>query len=96
MFIDRDAGGNERMVFATEQDCAPIVKRNRVLLNAGSPTTRLNPGDGWRHVASIPLAVCESWAKQGAMIWRPEDFKLITKLLNDSEYRDFRTAPGRI
>ena len=95
LYLDHDHG-QRKLVQHTQQDCEDILRRNKALYNAERRTTALRPGDGWRHVASIPLAVVEGWGKQGAWLWANDDWKIIRRLLNDSDYRGLRTAPGRI
>lgn len=92
-----DRGGDEtKIVVQSHQDCTDILRLNRALYNAEQRTTRLCPGDEWRLVASIPLAIVEKWGRQGAWLWEKNDAKLITRLLNDPEWSSLRTAPGRL
>jgi hypothetical protein len=51
----------------------------------------------WRRVASIPLIVVELWKKQyGVNPMKPENSKLLKRLLNDPDLRGLRTAPGEL
>lgn len=95
-YLDHDASGRRRLVHHTQQDCTEILRRNRALYNAERRTTALRAADGWVRVASIPLAIAEGWAKQGARLWSNDDAHIIRRLLNDSDWRSLRTAPGRI
>jgi len=95
MFTAHD-DGRDVLVQHTQQDVEDILRRNRALYNAERRTTALRPGDEWRHVASIPLVVVESWAKDGAKLWESNDWRIIRRLLNDGDWSGLRTAPGRI
>jgi hypothetical protein len=95
-FVECDSSGREKLIHHSQQYFGDILAANRALYNASTRTTQLNPGDGWRHVASIPLGVVEGWGKQGAWIWRPDDWQIIRRMLNDSEWSALRTAPGRL
>lgn len=96
IYLDHDRDGRRVVVQHTSQDVEDILRRNRALFNAERGTTALRPGDEWRHVASIPLAVVESWGKRGAWLWESNDWRIIRRMLNDSEWQSLRTAPGRI
>ena len=95
LYMDHDAG-KPVLVQHTSQECEDILRRNKALFNAERRTTALRGEDEWRHVASIPLAIVEQWGKQGAWIWKNDDWKLIRRMLNDSDWSALRTAPGRI
>ncbi len=62
------------------------------------------PNKGLKRVASIPSIILEIWAKEyngdmnkGNWFALPKDVqtKILKEKLNSSDYRLFRTAPGR-
>jgi phosphoenolpyruvate synthase/pyruvate phosphate dikinase len=88
-----------KMTVKTTQDVNPILKKNKQLYT-------LN--DGYSHskdlkrVASIPSLVLTLWAKEynGTNNWfaipKEERQKILRLKLNSSDFRYFRTAPGRM
>ena len=81
------------MTVRVTQDVEPILDRNQALANHN---------DGWngdrtmRRVASIPNVVLDRYRRKGINLLRPEFRDDLRKLMNDSDYRKLRTAPGRI
>ena len=87
---------DRELVIHSQQDVEDILASNRALYNAERRTTALNPGDGWRMVARIPLLEIERLRALGADFYDPNDEKVFRKILNDPDYRAWRTAPGRL
>jgi len=91
--------------FAIEQrqDVEPILEANKTKFNAAPSGGDLKV-DGewqkqeWRHVARIPMMwLLKIQREEGLDFLNPEHMKVITKrYLNSSEYRAFRTAPGKL
>lgn len=78
----------DTLVAETRQDIDPILEENQMLRNQRSGFK----GDGFHHVASIPIVVYEQLLKEG--IAQDEDrFKA---WLNRSDSDVFRTLKGKI
>lgn len=92
--------GNDRITVESVQDVEPILDQNK--REYASAPTRF--GDGALHkVATIPATVIEEICriKQipfGEMIQGKSDRaqRIWSRLLNDPQFRSFRTRPGRI
>lgn len=103
LLLDRYGGITERLHIdeATQTaaiemvaDIEPIIERNKALYH---DTDGYSPSREWKHVASIPLVVVEIWRKRyGVDVLAKEHAPLLKKLLNDPEWRAFRTSPGRL
>ncbi len=90
---------NKSIGVARSINTQPILDHNKKLYthNDGYSKTR-----ELKRVASVPVVILEIWAKEynGSSNW----FKLPTEVqrkilknkLNSSEYRYFRTAPGKL
>ena len=79
----------------------PILDHNKKLYTQNDG---YSPDKGLKRVASIPTIVLEIWAKEynqdqnnGNWFGLPKEtqHKILRKKLNSSDYRYFRTAPGR-
>lgn len=85
----------KKNVFRYEQDVEDILANNHALANhddKGWSKTK-----EWRRVAEIPLTVVMDWqTKYGVDVFKTDNQKLFRRLLNDIDYRKFRTAPGRV
>lgn len=85
-------------VIHSRQDYEPILAMNRALKNAYRRSSRLEarPGLGTR-VAQIPNLLIEEWRQKGIDFYTDEGLEFIVRrILNDPEYADLRTAPGRV
>lgn len=88
--------GREKVVIHSVQDIEPILESNKRLMNAnGSGTSSYWQGREYVLIGRIPLIELDRWAKQGLDYTNPDDWKIIKRLLNDSDYSKLRTAPGR-
>ena len=88
-FVDNIDG----VAMLAEQDVEPILDSNKAEYNSGI--------DGWtpsrdmRKVAEIPLIVAEIWRNTlGVDVFDPNHAPAVSRLLNSSEWRYLRTAPG--
>ena len=79
----------------------PILDHNKKLYNLNDG---YSPDKGLKRVASIPTIILEIWAKEynkdqnkGNWFALPKDVqhKILKEKLNSSDYRYFRTAPGK-
>ena len=79
----------------------PILDHNKKLYNLNDG---YRPDKGLKRVASIPTIILEIWAKEynkdqnkGNWFAVPKDVqtKILREKLNSSDYRYFRTAPGK-
>ena len=79
----------------------PILDQNKKLYNLNDG---YSPDKGLKRVASIPTIILEIWAKEynkdqnkGNWFALPKDVqhKILREKLNSSDYRYFRTAPGK-
>lgn len=82
----------------TYQDVGPYLERNRRELNDKIGAAYRNKADGLgRKIASIPNVIAEKWYRElGVKAWDKNDMPKVMALLRDPDYRDLRTAPGRI
>lgn len=93
----------ELCIVEQKQDVEPILEANKRQFNE-SPTAndaridRKWRDQEWRHVARIPMMwLLKVRNEEGLDFLNPEHMKEITKrYLNDSEYKAFRTAPGKL
>ena len=75
----------------TVGNAEPVIERNKKLYNEGRRR------GGWNFIASIPPEVILTWrSKYGLKIEDRNHWPRIKRLLNDSEWRYLRTAPGMI
>jgi hypothetical protein len=79
----------------------PIIESNKKLYTQNDG---YSPDKGLKRIASIPTIVLEVWAKEyngdqnkGNWFALPKDVqtKILKEKLNSSDYRYFRTAPGK-
>ncbi len=79
----------------------PILDHNKKLYNLNDG---YSPDKGLKRVASIPTIILEIWAKEynkdqnkGNWFALPKDVqhKILKEKLNSSDYRYFRTTPGK-
>lgn len=95
VFIDTQ-DGRDKIVFASDQDVSEIVAANKRLMNLeGSGESTLWKNRQYVRIASIPNIVIEQWMQQGLNFYDPNDWPILKRLINDSEFSKFRTAPGR-
>lgn len=77
----------------TSQDVEPILDRNKRLRN---DTDGYTPSRDMKHIATIPNVVIELWLNRyGVNVFRKDHDSAVRRLLNDPEWRNLRTSPGR-
>jgi len=88
---------DDRMVWRYVFDSAPenaILERNKQF---DSYTDGYTPSRDLQHVASIPMSVIALWIERfGVDPTARGNEKLLARLLNDPEWREVRTGPGRV
>jgi hypothetical protein len=79
------------------QEVDAILKLNRRAFN-DVPTWRPNSRATRRRVAEIPFAVAEQWMQEGINVFSadPDMQRAVQRKLNDPEYKDLRTCPGKV
>ncbi len=89
----------DKVVIERNIDYKPIVENNKKLYSHNNGYSKSKE---LKRVASIPTLVLEIWSKEynGDSNWfsLPSDVqkKILKKKLNSSEFRMFRTAPGKL
>ncbi len=85
----------DRTVIETVQDVAPILERNKAL--------QKTEGGGWspsrdmRRAATIPDIIILKWRKElGIDVFNRDHWPAVKRLLNSSEWRYLRSAPGHL
>lgn len=76
------------------QNLEPFIEHNKALANSGD--TGWNKDKSIRRAASIPLSLLDQWKSEGLDIHDRNNEKIVKRLLNDSDYRDLRTAHWRV
>tara|TARA_R110000751_G_C13589083_1_gene460802 strand:- start:161 stop:508 length:348 start_codon:yes stop_codon:yes gene_type:complete len=91
---------DKTLTIVSEQDnIGEILTMNKAFLNAERKSTALWNGGEYVKVAEIPYEILEKWSiEENINIWRgnDEDKAAIARKLNDGDYANFRTAPGKI
>tara|TARA_A100001391_G_scaffold193423_1_gene168666 strand:- start:147 stop:485 length:339 start_codon:yes stop_codon:yes gene_type:complete len=81
---------------------SPILEHNKKLYNQNDG---YSPDRSLKRIASVPAIVLEIWAKEyngdqnkGNWFELPKDVqtKILKEKLNSSDYKYFRTSPGKI
>jgi len=94
-FIEEDG----KLTVKKSENVNPLLKKNKELYNHNDGYT---PSKDMKRVASIPRIMLEIWCKEhnGTNNWfgLPSEVrsKILREKLNSSDYRYFRTAPGRL
>lgn len=89
--------GRDVIAIEQTQDIAPIIKVNHETMMAnGVGRTSFWQGRDYVKIAEIPLILIDQWHKQGINFYDPNDWPIIRKMLNDSDWSKLRSAPGRI
>ena len=101
LLSDTFIGTDKGVVHERKIDHKPIIEHNKKLYTQNDG---YSADKGLKRVASIPTLVLEIWAKEynkdqnnGNWFALPIDVqtKILKEKLNSSDYRYFRTAPGR-
>ena len=96
---DEDWGVHTRMfdnvdgvAVETVQDVEPILEANKADFNSGR-----TPSGALKKIAEIPLVVYQMWRDMyGIDALDPNHKSAVRRLLNSSDWRHLRTAPGRL
>lgn len=76
------------------QDVEPVLDRNQAM---ATHNDGYSPSRDLRRAASIPSIVLTEYRNnKGINLLDPSHEKELKKVLNDIDFRKFRTAPGRI
>lgn len=95
VFLDTQ-DGRDKVVIESTQDYGEILAANkRAMAAEGSGTSSFWKGREYVRIATIPNILIEQWMKMGLSFYNPDDWKILKRLINDSEYSHLRTAPGR-
>ena len=101
LLSDTFIGTDKGVVHERKIDHKPIIEHNKKLYTQNDG---YSADKSLKRVASIPTLVLEIWAKEynkdqnnGNWFALPKDVqtKILKEKLNSSDYRYFRTAPGR-
>lgn len=86
----------DRVIIQSQQEYGDILALNRACMNAHTPGSPLWNKNGWVKIASIPMVLIDIWKQRGLDFFDPNDWPILLRILNDSEWSGLRTAPGRI
>ena len=85
----------DKSIIHVEQDCEPIVERNKALQNE---TDGYNLDRDLKHIASIPLVIVQKWMQEDGVnflaLSKHERSKYLRRKLADPDNRFLRTSPG--
>ena len=85
----------DTFVVEARQDISQIIEQNKAMYAQTDEKARW--GDGWSHVAQVPLVVFQELNKKGICRgFHIVDQKAMKAWLNDPDNRYFRVRPGRV
>src|SRR5262245_30697941 len=86
--------GTDEIILNTVQNCDAVLDYNKKALNNAQG---MRWGDG-KLIAQIPLIFIYKMIKDGVLSpqWHVLNDSAWRRFLNDPDYRDFRTFPGRV
>jgi|TARA_R110000824_G_scaffold102203_4_gene242517 hypothetical protein len=82
---------DETYAVETRQDVTQIIKEATEARNLTSKNTPYK-GDGWHKVGTIPMTMYAEWQAKGYT----KDQKKFRALVNDPNFRYFRTREGKV
>ena len=89
------SNGDGSFVLQSQADVTAIVENNKTLYNhddGGWSQSR-----EWRRVASVPNMIIHQWmVDYGVNVYNKEHAPAVRRLLNSSDWRTMRTAPGHL
>lgn len=88
-----DNGDGTFTIRTVQVNESEILEENKAMYNHNDGYT---PSRDIQRVGRIPLAVIEDYAARGINLYAPENEHYLQRLMDDSDYRFFRTAPGRL
>lgn len=81
----------------TATDVTDVVEEAKALYNAVPHKAHQKfKGDGFHHVANVPLSVIAAYRQQTGIDLLREGEEAWKRFLNDSDHSAWRTRPGRI
>ena len=83
-----------KLIVRSFQDVEPILRHNRRLYNLEGGGW--SPSREWRRVAQLPDIVTHEWLKKGINVLLLEDWPKVAAMLDHPDWKDVRTAPGRV
>lgn len=79
--------------FKYEQDCEPILERNKALANHETNRAGYSPSKDFRRIGSIPAVIILKWLNEdGINVFDPNHQDAVLRKLRDPEWRYLRTA----
>ena len=84
----------EQVIVQSTQEYGDVLAWNKALFNARNAKSKLWNKNEWVLVARIPLITLDQWSQRGLNYWNPDDWKIIKRMLNSSEWSGLRTAHG--
>lgn len=82
----------QQATIETVTDAEPVLNVNKALYNDGDG---YSPSRELKRAASIPMGVVLLWHQRyGVDVFNRDHTEKVRRLLNDSEWRYLRTAPG--
>jgi hypothetical protein len=79
----------------TVQDVEPILDANKEAYNSGRDG--YTPSRAMKKVGEIPFVVAEMWMRvYGVDVFNKDHIPAVRRLLNSSDWRHLRTAPGQL
>jgi len=89
-WIDNEDG---TFTISATQNLEGLIDRNKAMYNHNDGYT---PSRDMQRVASIPQSVIDEFSAKGINLFNPAFEPELRKLLNDPDFRGFRTAHGYI
>ena len=86
---------NQTTYIESVQDTTSILDLNNKLYN-NDDYKRHGYKEGWVHVGQIPMVLIEEFKNKGIDLMAQENWTLVKKLMNDSDYSKLRTSSGRV
>jgi hypothetical protein len=88
-----DEGNGNYVVKSVQKNETEILEENKAMFNHNDGYT---PSRDMQRVGRIPLLVIEDYMARGINLYHPENEHILQRIMDDGDYRFFRTAPGRL
>ncbi|CAB4157907.1 hypothetical protein UFOVP679_54 [uncultured Caudovirales phage] len=85
--------GDGSIDVALTQDVGALLDRNKAMANHNDGYSASRE---MRRVGSIPWGVINQWLAEGFDPFDPDNKHILARKLNDSDFRDLRTAGGHL
>lgn len=100
-FVKENHAGVRTWMRVDDEGVVHVRKTQRVAPTLDLNTKQANEWTGWRGkddaiVARVPTTVLWDWAEKGKIDAKLEDEKHLNRILNDSDFRKFRTGGGHL